>query len=294
MTGVFGMKGIIVKGIGGFYYVNDGKEVYRCKARGIFKKDDFLPMVGDEVLVEKNPMGDGTIYEFLPRQNQLIRPPIANIDAVAVVIAVTDPMPSPQTIDRFLVMAEKNRVEVILCVNKIDLDTNGQADKINEIYGNIYPLVQVCGLTGKGLPKLKELFRGKKVAFAGPSGVGKSTLINLLIPSTDAQTGEISNRTGRGKHTTRHVEIFQTDFGAMIFDTPGFTSFNVLEAEPDELQLLYPEILPYRGLCKYDNCRHLTEPLCRVRQAVEEKNIHPSRYASYVEQYKEVSAKKRF
>ncbi len=294
MTGVNTMQGIIVKGIGGFYFVSDGEEVLRCKARGIFKKDGFMPMVGDEVLVQKNPMGDGTIYEFLPRKNHLVRPPIANIDAVAVVISVADPDPNTHTIDRFLVMAEKNRVEIILCINKIDLNTKSQVENLENIYSPLYPLVEVCGLTGRGLPRLKEMLRGKKVAFAGPSGVGKSTLINKLNPMIMAPMGEVSTKTGRGKHTTRHVEIFKTDFDAMIFDTPGFTSFNVLEAEPDELQLLYPEMLPFRGQCKYDNCRHLTEPACRVREAVEQKMIHPSRYASYVEQFKEVLENRKY
>lgn len=294
MIGEETMQGIIVKGIGGFYFVSDGKEVLRCKARGIFKKDGFMPMVGDEVLIQKNPMGDGTIYEFLPRKNHLIRPPIANIDAVAVVISVADPDPNTLTIDRFLVMAEKNRVEIILCINKIDLNTKRQVENLENIYHSLYPLVEVCGLTGRGLPRLKEMLRGKKVAFAGPSGVGKSTLINRLNPMIMAEMGEVSVKTGRGKHTTRHVEIFKTDFDAMIYDTPGFTSFNVLEAEPDELQLLYPEMLPFRGLCKYDNCRHLTEPGCMVRDAVEQNIIHPSRYASYVEQFKEVFNKKKY
>ena len=294
MTGVDEMQGMIVKGIGGFYFVSDGHDVIRCKARGIFKKDSFMPMVGDEVLVHKNPMGDGTIYEFLPRRNQLVRPPIANIDAVAVVISVADPEPNTHIIDRFLVMAEKNRVEIILCINKIDLNTKKQVENLENIYQSLYPMVEVCGLTGRGLPKLKELLRGKKVAFAGPSGVGKSTLINRLNPMIMAPMGEVSTKTGRGKHTTRHVEIFKTDFDAMIFDTPGFTSFNVLEAEPDELQLLYPEMLPFRGRCKYDNCRHLTEPDCRVREAVEQNIIHPSRYASYVEQFKELIQKKKY
>jgi ribosome biogenesis GTPase / thiamine phosphate phosphatase len=288
------MRGIIVKGIGGFYFVSDGKTVLRCKARGIFKKDGFLPMVGDEVLVQKNPMGDGTIYEFLPRKNYLSRPPIANIDAVAVVISVADPEPNTHTIDRFLVMAEKNRVEIILCINKIDLNTKRQVENLENIYRSLYPLVEVCGLTGRGLPRLKEMLRGKKVAFAGPSGVGKSTLINQLNPMIMAPMGEVSTKTGRGKHTTRHVEIFKTDFDTMIFDTPGFTSFNVLEAEADELQLLYPEMIPFRGLCKYDNCRHLTEPHCRVREAVEQNLIHPSRYDSYVEQFKEVLEKRKY
>lgn len=253
-----------------------------------------MPMVGDEVLVQKNPMGDGTIYEFLPRKNQLVRPPIANIDAVAVVISVADPDPNTLTIDRFLVMAEKNRVEIILCINKIDLNTKKQVENLENIYSPLYPLVEVCGLTGRGLPRLKEMLRGKKVAFAGPSGVGKSTLINRLNPMIMAEMGEVSVKTGRGKHTTRHVEIFKTDFDAMIYDTPGFTSFNVLEAEPDELQLLYPEMLPFRGLCKYDNCRHLTEPGCMVRDAVDQNIIHTSRYTSYVEQFKEVFDKKKY
>ncbi|MEG0291354.1 MAG: ribosome small subunit-dependent GTPase A [Anaerovoracaceae bacterium] len=288
------MEGLIIKGIAGFYYVktHDGK-VYQCKARGLFKKKGITPFVGDNVIFEILEDGDGIIDEILPRKNQYIRPPIANIDMFVVVTSATSPQPNPRVIDKFLVMAEKSQAEIILCINKIDIATKEEIENLKDIYGNIYKMIFVSGEKSIGIEQLRNALSKKKTAFAGPSGVGKSTLINKLEPRMNLETGEISAKTNRGKHTTRHVEIFDMSFGGMIFDTPGFTAFDVLEAEAAELQFLYPEMDDYIGECRFDNCRHLKEPGCAVLNAKDKGDIHNSRYESYKSQMEEIINQKK-
>lgn len=288
------MEGIVVKGIGGFYYVKVENQIIQCKGRGIFKKDGIKIAVGDMVTIELNEGSDATITKIHERRNCFIRPPIANVDCFAVVLAAANPEPNFTIIDRFLVMAEKSNMDVILCVNKLDLAEPVMVERLENIYKKIYPMVFLNAKTGTGIEELKQLMAGKKCALAGPSGVGKSTILNALEPKVTVETGEISEKTKRGKHTTRHVEIFDTNFGALVFDTPGFTSFEVLEAEEDELQHLYPEMLPYLGKCKYDDCRHIKEPECSVLEAVQSGQISKSRYRSYAEQYKEIKEKKKY
>jgi len=290
------MKGIIVKGIGGFYYVKSEQInpiVYQCRARGIFKKDGIKPMVGDEVIIEVLPDGDAVVNQILPRKNSFIRPPIANVDCFACVISVAEPAPNRAITDKFLVMAEKSRVDIILCVNKIDLADQAVLNKLKDTYEKLYPMAFTSVEKDIGIEAFGKLLSGKRCAFAGPSGVGKSSLLNRLHPDVSVETSEVSHKTLRGKHTTRHVEIFDMEFGGMIFDTPGFTSFEVLEASEEELQFLYPEMAPYIGKCKYDNCRHLREPDCAIREAVIEGVISKSRYTSYVEQLLEIQEKEK-
>lgn len=287
------MRGIVVKGIAGFYYVKADGNVYQCKARGIFKKDGIKVAVGDIVNIELNEGSDALITEIDPRKNSFIRPPIVNVDCMAVVFAAAEPDPSFPVIDKFLVMAEKSNTEIIICVNKVDLADDDKLKKIRDIYDGLYPMVFVSGAMGTGIEELKKLLEGKKCALAGPSGVGKSTILNALEPEAAVETGQISGKTKRGKHTTRHVEIFETDFGAMIFDTPGFTSFDVLEAEEDELAHYYPEMQKFLGKCRYDNCRHIKEPECAVREAVKAGEISKSRYRSYEEQINEIRERSR-
>lgn len=290
------MKGTIVKGIAGFYYVKTKEELYQCRARGVFKKEGISPAVGDEVIFEpgRGEEDDGVVAEILPRKNRFIRPPIANVDCFAIVMAAAHPKPNLAVADKFFIMAEKSNTEAVFCLNKTDLAKKGLIDEIRQRYKNAYPVVCLSCTERTGLEELKERIQGKRTAFAGPSGVGKSTLLNALKPEAEVQTGLVSHKTKRGKHTTRHCELFDLGEGTMIFDTPGFTSFEILEAEEEELQHLYPELRPFIGNCRYDNCRHLKEPDCAVRQAAEEGRIPPERYESYKAHLEEIQAKNRY
>lgn len=284
------MEGTIVKGIAGFYYVKNNAQVYQCKARGLFKKQGVTPAVGDQVYFEPGSGEDdnGLILEIRERKNHFIRPPVANVDCFAIVMAAAEPAPSLAVADKFLVMAERSRTDIVFCINKTDLASGQTVEKMKAIYSPIYPLVCLSGATGQGIAELKHLIEGKHAALAGPSGVGKSTLLNCLIPEADAETGCISRKSKRGKHTTRHCELFDLGCNTMLFDTPGFSSFDVLEAGEEELQYLYPEMEPFIGGCKYHDCRHLKEPGCAVRNAVEMGFVAPERYASYRGQLQEI------
>ena len=289
------MIGLIVKGIGGFYYVKDDEgNVTQCRARGSFKNEGITPCVGDKVDYEILDDGDGIVEKIYPRKNHFIRPPVSNIDLMAIVTTASTPKPVPYIIDKFLVMAERSGAEIIICVNKADKAKKKILSELKEVYGNIYPVHVISAATGEGLEELKDALKGKKCAFAGPSGVGKSTLINALNPGMELETGEISKKTNRGKHTTRHVEIFTLPFGAMIYDTPGFTSFDVFENEVAMLQHNFPEMREYLGKCKYDDCIHLKEPECSVLDALEEGKISKSRYDSYVRMIEEIRKKKNY
>ena len=301
------LKGVIVKGIAGFYYVKSGDEVLRCKARGIFKQRDIKPAVGDNVIVEVIPDNDDSlITDILPRKNSFIRPFISNVDCFAVVMAAARPDPVQQVLDKFLIMAEKKNTDIVICINKCDLaeDTGKSVGRkaaenietLKRIYEPIYPVVCIDSIKGTGFDKLKELIKGRVTALAGPSGVGKSTVINRLIPEAAAETGNISEKSRRGRHTTRHSELFTIDEteGTLMFDTPGFTSFDILEAEEDELQYLYPDIAAHLGGCRYNNCRHTAEPGCRVTEAVKEGLIDISRYESYKALLNEIREAKQY
>lgn len=299
-------KGLIVKGIAGFYYVKSGDEVYRCKARGVFKQRAVKPAVGDEVEFEIIPENDDSlITRVLPRRNSFIRPFIANVDCFAIVTAAASPAPILSVIDKFMVMAEKNGTEIILCVNKCDLargdkkavkKAQDNIDMLKRIYEPVYPVLFLDPESEESLAEFRRMTLGRKVALAGPSGVGKSTILNRLIPHAKAETGKISSKSDRGKHTTRHAELFTIDeeHGTMIFDTPGFTSFDILEAEEEELQHFYPEMAECLGGCRYHNCKHLSEPECSVRQAVEEGKIAKERYESYKSQLEEIHKARQY
>ena len=243
------IKGTIIKGIAGFYYVLAEGNIYECKAKGVFRKDGITPLAGDKVEIELNDDGSGTVSKILPRINSFDRPPVANVETFVLVAAAKDPLPSFLMLDRFCVMAEKANAELIICLNKEDLAENQMLSDFHKAYDNIYPLYIISAKTGNGVDKLKEAIKGKQVALAGPSGVGKSTLTNLLIGAGSSKTGEISERLARGKNTTRHTELFTGD-GFFLFDTPGFTSFEAVLDNELELARYFPEFDKYLGKCK--------------------------------------------
>jgi len=298
------MQGLIVKGIGGFYYVDSENSIYECKGKGAFKNEGIKLQVGDEVEISEVPLSkeardrgilhEGVINSILPRKNEFIRPPIVNVDTLLITLACVSPEPNFALIDKFLVMAEMKEVEAIIVINKCDLVNEDKLNELKSIYEDEYKVIACSSKTGQGIDELKEAIEGKISAFSGPSGVGKSSILNLLHPAAQMETGEISKRTDRGKHTTRHVEIFKTPGGGMVYDTPGFTSFEIMEADENELQLFYPKIEKIRATCKYDNCRHIKEPDCAVRQAVRDGVLNKQRYLSYKQNYLEIVETKKY
>lgn len=292
------MIGKIMKGIAGFYYVGVVESgVYECKAKGIFRKDKIKPLVGDdveiEVLNEEEKLGN--IVKILPRRSELIRPAVANIDQALVIFAAREPKPNLSLLDRFLVIMEKQDVPVIICFNKQDLCDEEEVGRLKEIYEACgYPVVLASAKQGEGIEEIKSLLRGKTTTVAGPSGVGKSSLTNLLQNEVQMETGEISKKLGRGRHTTRHSQIIQIEEDTWLYDTPGFTSFYVEEIEKEELRFYFREFSKYEGTCRFQGCTHTHEPGCMVKNALEEGKISKERYENYLELYGELKEKRRY
>ena len=292
------MQGKIVKGIAGFYYVHVVESgVYECKAKGIFRKEKVKPLVGDNVEIEilNGEEMTGNIIRILPRENELVRPAVANIDQALVVFAVLRPAPHYNLLDRFLVMMERKGIPAVLCFNKQDIADEAQIEELRAIYGGCgYPLLFTSALEGKNIDLVRDCLKGKTTAIAGPSGVGKSTLINMLTPEANMETGSISRKIERGKHTTRHSELFPIDGDSYIMDTPGFSSLYVNDFEKEELKMYFREFAEYEGTCRFNGCSHVHEPGCMVRNAVENGRIHPVRYQDYTEMYEELKNKRRY
>ncbi len=290
------MQGRIIKGIAGFYYVKTGDgQVYACKGRGLFRLQHVKPLVGDfaafDITDEKD--AEGNITEILPRKNELVRPAVANIDQVMLVIAAASPAPSPVLVDSFLMEDERMGVPTVLVLNKTDLADETTQEKWTRVYRRAgYPVLCIAAKTGEGVDALFDALRGKTTVIAGASGVGKSTLMNRLRQSEDMETGEVSRRE-RGRHTTRHSELLPLPLGgenpSYLIDTPGFSSFELSpEFIPEQLEDCYPEFAPFLPLCRFTGCAHLAEPDCGVRTAVAEKKISRSRYATYCRFYREL------
>ena len=292
------MQGKIIQGIAGFYYVNVVESgVYECKAKGVFRKEKIKPLVGDnvriEILDEENKTGN--IVEIFPRKNELIRPAVANIDQALVVFAVTKPTPHFNLLDRFLVMMERKEIPVVLCFNKKDIATSPEIAELEAIYEKCgYPIVFTSALEQENIEEIRRLLLKKTTAIAGPSGVGKSSLINLLQNQVQMETGTISRKIERGKHTTRHSELIAVDADSYIMDTPGFSSLYVNDFEKEELKYYFREFASYEGQCRFQGCDHVHEPGCAVKEALEEGKIHPVRYKNYLEMYTELKEKKRY
>ena len=292
------MQGKIVKGIAGFYYVHVVEfGLYECKAKGVFRKEKIKPLVGDNVEIDVLDEAEkkGNIVEVLERKNGLIRPAVANIDQALVVFAVTKPKPHFNLLDRFLIMMESKRIPVILCFNKKDIAKEPEIHHLKEIYESCgYQMIFTSALEKENIENVKQLLRGKTTAIAGPSGVGKSSLINIFQPDANMETGTISEKIERGKHTTRHSELICIEEDTYIMDTPGFSSLYTNDFEKEELKYYFTEFEPYEGKCKFQGCDHVHEPNCAVKAALEEGKIHHIRYENYLEMYNELKEKRRY
>ena len=279
-------EGVIVKALSGFYYVQTDERLLECKARGRFRLDGTSPLVGDRVECSLDAPGKGRIDRVFERRNFFIRPAVANVDALVFVAANTNPVTDPFLIDRVSVIAESAGCELIVCINKTDVDP---ADELYGIFTAAgFTVVRTSVPDGTGIDALRREIAGKICAFTGNSGVGKSSIMNALSPGLNIKTAEVSEKLGRGKHTTRHVELFDIGGGTYAADTPGFASFDIemMEIIPKEqLQFDFVEFAPYIGGCRFNNCAHLKEPGCAVTQAVADGKIMPSRYRSYERLY---------
>lgn len=289
------MRGIIFKGIGGFYYVKHDGVLYECKARGKFKNDKVVPMVGDYVTISVYDQSKylGVIEEIHERKNALIRPVVANVDQAIVVFSIKNPLPNVTLLDKMLVLAENAGLEIVICFNKADLDATLDFDHYKSIYESAgYKVVKTCALTREGVDDLLALMKDKINVFSGPSGVGKSSLLNA-IEDYAVETGTLSEKIQRGKHTTRHSELFEIKNGGIIVDTPGFTSLSVAEIEPENLSALFPEFREPMKQCRFDNCLHQNEPDCEVKKGIDAGNINKGRYDAYLYIYKEIVEQRR-
>ena len=282
------MQGIIVKGIGGFYFVSDGSRVVMGKARGNLKRNKELLYVGDIVDYEITADGEAIINGVARRDNSLIRPPVSNLNLLVVVFAASSPEPNFNVIDKMCIACEAKGIDIAICITKPDLVSSEELDEIRSRYDSAYDVMTVNGMTGAGIDSLRERISGRNVALAGPSGVGKSTILNNIVGAQSAETGTVSDKTGRGRHTTRHVEIFELGDGTNLYDTPGFTSLELPSMEPSELSNLIPEFRACRGQCRYADCVHMKEPGCAVKEAVNEGVIPEGRYDTYLNLMEEV------
>ena len=287
------MKGKIIKSIAGFYEVHTGEDIYRCRARGVFRALGVKPLVGDDVEIEVTdtvsvPM-EGNVVRLFPRRNELVRPNVANVDQALLIFAITHPAPSYNMLDRFLITMNQKDLPAVLCFNKQDLATEEEIRELRETYESCgCKVLFVSVLTPETLGGLKEILAGKTTVLTGPSGVGKSTLINTICPGARMETGELSRKISRGKNTTRHVELLAGGDDTYLVDTPGFTSLYLMDMEAQELRHYYPEFDEYEGKCRFDGCVHLREPGCAVRGALEEGKISRIRYKNYSELFEEL------
>ena len=281
--------GVIVKALSGFYYVETEGKLLECKARGKFRLDGTSPLVGDRVSCSLDANGKGRIDHVEPRRNWFIRPAVANVDMLVFVAANTNPVTDPFLIDRVSVIAAEADCELVICVNKTDIDAGDELFDVFTAAG--FPVIRTSAVTGEGMDELRGLLCGKISAFTGNSGVGKSSILNALIPGANIQTAEVSERLGRGKHTTRHVELYALPDGTLIADTPGFSSFETDRMElvlKENLQFAFSDFAPYIGRCRYPDCAHVAEPGCAVREALARGDIEPTRYDSYLRLYEKM------
>lgn len=285
-------SGRIVKALSGFYYVQTDDALVECKARGRFRKEGLSPLVGDWVEIT-NENGKGMVEQIAPRSNRFVRPAVSNLDLLVLLVSQVIPITEPFLIDRITAIAGNQSVPVVICVNKNDLESDGSLARIYSHAG--YQVVTTSAVTGEGIESLRARISGKTVAFTGNSGVGKSSILNCLSPDLLLQTGAVSEKLGRGRHTTRHVELFALPDQTYVMDTPGFSSFDTDQMEvvlKENLQYAFPDFAPYIGKCQFHDCAHLKEPGCAIRLALEIGAIEATRYNSYERLYEKAKAVK--
>lgn len=293
-------KGIIVRGIGGFYYIKSSDDIYECKARGIFRKDNITPLVGDDVefSIIDNEKKIGWVDVIFPRKSFLIRPATANVNFMAIIIAVQAPIPDLLLLDKLLIYAHDNKITPFVCINKIDLaqkdHSSASFKEIQKIYSNAgFNVLLLSALENKGFEKLHNLLKNNTTVFTGQSGVGKSTIFNKILNRKAMEVGDVSKKISRGKHTTRHTELIELNYGGYVLDTPGFSSFELIKIDADELKYYYPEFEKYEGSCKFKSCNHINEPGCKIKSAIEDKTIDSGRYFRYTQLYEMLKNEKR-
>ena len=285
------IAGRIIKGIGGFYYVRDGAgRVFECRAKGIFRNKKLKPLVGDQVMIDVIDFDrrTGNLTEILPRHAQLIRPASANVDQALVIFAARDPDPNYILLDKFLITMNQLELPVVLCFNKKDRISSEEQERLYRIYHNACNLYFISVLQEEGLSGLRERIHGKTSVLAGPSGAGKSSFLNYFCPDSQAETGAVSEKIGRGRHTTRHAELFYVEENTWLMDTPGFSSMELMGIDYKELRYYYPEFDAHEGHCRFQGCVHVSEPDCSVKAAVHAGEIAKERYDSYCYLYEEL------
>ncbi len=291
------MTGRIIKGIAGFYYVDiAGSGIYECKAKGLFRKLGIKPLVGDIVDIEITHEADmeANIVKIRKRKNELYRPAVANIDQMIFVTALKEPDPNLRVVDRFLIQMKRQDIKVVICFNKLDIADGSFADELKEIYTNAgYETILCSSFDQEDIDNIKKILSGKTSVFSGPSGVGKSSIVNAIAPEACMETGEISRKLHKGRHTTRHSELFAVSEGTYICDTPGFTSFIPEDMEKEDLRFCFDEFSPYEGRCRFSGCVHADEPDCEVKAAVAEGKISKVRYESYISFYNELKEREK-
>ena len=292
------MQGKIIKGIAGFYYIyaEDGN-IYECKAKGIFRKDNFKPLVGDnvEITVLNEEEKEGSVTSILPRRNSLIRPAVANVDQAFLIFAMENPKPNFLLLDRFLIMMEQQKIPVVICFNKKDVGEKEEMEKLYEIYtGCGYRVVLSSTYEGEGMDEIHEILKGKTTVVAGPSGVGKSSITNCMQGEVQMETGEISKKLKRGKHTTRHSQVIPVEKNTFLVYTPGFSSLYLTDMKEEELRDYFPEFVMYEPQCRFQGCMHIHEPGCAVKKALSEGKISQQRYDNYLALYEELKEKRRY
>lgn len=292
------MQGKIIKGIAGFYYIyaEDGN-VYECKAKGIFRKDNFKPLVGDnvEITVLDEEEKEGSVTSILLRRNSLIRPAVANVDQAFLIFAMENPKPNFLLLDRFLIMMKQQEIPAVICFNKKDVGEKEEMEKLYEIYtGCGYRVVLSSTYEGEGMDEIHEILKGKTTVVAGPSGVGKSSITNCMQGEVQMETGEISKKLKRGKHTTRHSQVIPVEKNTFLVDTPGFSSLYLTDMKEEELRDYFPEFVMYEPQCRFQGCMHIHEPGCAVKKALSEGKISQQRYDNYLALYEELKEKRRY